>query len=132
MTDNEYRIALIQELSRSLSANHEDNYDVRSLGPEPSTSVLKRPIPHSGRENLFEENPVRYFEELFGDRLNIGEYLFTRLADQSSRDLLIKLMAFRLLGYRHVKLPRNTPEYWQGIERVISMKTETPPLPINW
>lgn len=126
MTDSDYRVALIDELSRSQSANHDDNYDVKSLGPEPSPSA------NAGPEELFYEDSGRYFEELFGDRLNIGEHLFTLLADQSSRDLLIKLMAFRMLGYRHVKLPRNSPEYWEGIERVISLKTATPPLPINW
>lgn len=132
MTDSEYRVALIQELSRSRSANHDDNYDVMNLRPEPSPSGLKSRTLNDGQEELFEENPVRYFEELFGDRLNVGEHLFTCLADESSRDLLIKLMAYRLLGYRHVKLPRNTPEYWEGIERVKSLKTRTPPLPINW
>jgi FkbM family methyltransferase len=102
-----------------------------NLGPEPSPSVKHEHLA-AGLEELFEENPGRYFEELFGDRLNIGEHLFTYLADQPSRDLLIKLMAYRLLGYRHVKLPRNCPEYWEGIDRVISLKTSTPPLPINW
>lgn len=132
MTDSGYRETLIHELSRSRSANHDDNYDAMNLGPEPSRPALNRQTREAGAEELFDENPARYFEELFGASLHIGEHLFSCLADQSSRDLLIKLMAYRLLGYRHVKLPRNNPEYWAGIERVISLKTGTPSLPINW
>jgi FkbM family methyltransferase len=126
MNYSDYRAALIQELSRSSFADHDDNYDVKSLGPEPARA------PNAGPGELFYTNPPRYFEELYGERLNFGEHLFARLADQSSRDLLVKVMAFRLLGHRHVKLPRNNPEHWEGIERVISVKTPTTPLPISW
>jgi len=35
------------------------------------------------------------------------------LADDASRQLLVKLMAFRILGPRHYRLPMNTPAYWQ-------------------
>jgi FkbM family methyltransferase len=132
MTVSEYRAALVQELSRSRLNHYDDNYDVMNLGPEPSPSSLENQTPNPRLEQLFDEDPVGYFEEKFGDRLNLGEYLFTCLADQSSRDLLIKVMAYRLVGYRHVKLPRNNPEYWAGIDLVKSLKTETAPLPIDW
>jgi FkbM family methyltransferase len=33
--------------------------------------------------------------------------------DQISRDLFVKLLAFRILGYRHVRLPLNQPQYWE-------------------
>ena len=130
MTDSEYRVALIKELTRCRSTNYDDNYDVFNLGPEPSPPETASSA--GPPEELFKEDPTRYFEELFGARLSIGEYLYTILADQASRDLLIKLMAYRLLGYRHVKLARNCPEYWEGIERAISMKTDGPLLPISW
>jgi FkbM family methyltransferase len=35
------------------------------------------------------------------------------LADDASRELLVKLMAFRILGPRHYRLPLNTPAYRQ-------------------
>lgn len=36
------------------------------------------------------------------------------LADDASRELLVKLMAYRILGPRHYRLPMNTPAYWQA------------------
>src|SRR5437764_255317 len=35
------------------------------------------------------------------------------LHDEESRDLLVKLMAFWILGHRRVCLPLNTAEYWK-------------------
>ncbi len=49
--------------------------------------------------------------------------LFNHLADQSSRELLIKILAFRILGNKKVKLPLNTPDYWlnrQSLRKLIS------------
>ena len=34
------------------------------------------------------------------------------LADHRSRDLLERVLAYRILGGRHVRLPLNTPRYW--------------------
>lgn len=35
------------------------------------------------------------------------------LQDQVSRDLFVKLLAYRILGHRHVRLPLNNEKYWQ-------------------
>ncbi|WP_248927685.1 FkbM family methyltransferase [Paenibacillus hamazuiensis] len=39
--------------------------------------------------------------------------LYDCLADQASRELLLKVLAFRILGNKKVKLPLNNPEYWR-------------------
>ena len=41
------------------------------------------------------------------------ENSYRLLADDSSRALLVKLLAFKVLGPRHVKLPRNSPQFWE-------------------
>jgi FkbM family methyltransferase len=49
--------------------------------------------------------------------------LYHCLADQASRDLLIKLLAFRIMGNKKVILPLNTREYWlnrQSLRKLIS------------
>ncbi|MCK1995311.1 FkbM family methyltransferase [Peribacillus muralis] len=49
--------------------------------------------------------------------------LFSHLEDQSSRDLLLKVLSFRLLGNTKVKLPLNTDEYWaqrQTLKNIIN------------
>lgn len=35
------------------------------------------------------------------------------LQDQLSRDLFVKLLAYRILGHRHVRLPSNNARYWE-------------------
>ncbi len=39
--------------------------------------------------------------------------LYHRLEDDQSRSLLISLLAYRLMGYRKVMLPVNSPAYWE-------------------
>ena len=41
--------------------------------------------------------------------------------NKSGQELLIDLIAFRFLGYRHVKLKRNNKEYWNAIDSGNSM-----------
>lgn len=54
------------------------------------------------------------------ERANIMKHLpgisnlYRLLADQASRDMLIKLLAFRILGNKKVKLPLNSPDYWSS------------------
>ncbi|MCR8629806.1 FkbM family methyltransferase [Paenibacillus radicis (ex Xue et al. 2023)] len=49
--------------------------------------------------------------------------LYYSLADQSSRDLLIKLLTFRMLGNKKVMLPLNVPEYWSRRQFVRQLKS---------
>jgi FkbM family methyltransferase len=46
------------------------------------------------------------------------------LADEASRELLVKLIAYRILGSRHYRLPLNTPAYWQ-VRSTISRHIKT-------
>lgn len=41
------------------------------------------------------------------------ENTFEMLGDRPSRQLLVTLAVYRVLGSGHVKLPRNEPEYWK-------------------
>jgi FkbM family methyltransferase len=50
--------------------------------------------------------------------------------DDDSRELLVSLLAYRALGFRKVKLARNNPEYWAGIEYANTLNTGLPPLQI--
>lgn len=51
------------------------------------------------------------------------EFIYSRLNDQS-RDLLVDIIAYRILGYRKIKLPLNNRFYWDSIEKVKSLKKE--------
>jgi FkbM family methyltransferase len=41
------------------------------------------------------------------------EHAYELLRDQISKDLFVKLLAYRILGYRKVRLPLNHPKYWE-------------------
>ena len=42
---------------------------------------------------------------------------YETLEDRESQELFVKLLAYRILGPRRVKLPINTPAYWKQAER---------------
>src|SRR5207253_2575547 len=42
----------------------------------------------------------------------LGE-VYGLFQDQLSRDLFVRLLAYRILGHRHVRLPLNNEKYWQ-------------------
>jgi len=50
-----------------------------------------------------------------GDILKIDglDKAYRLFEDQMSRVLVVKLLAYRILGNRHVRLPRNNPQYWE-------------------
>src|SRR5581483_7235578 len=54
----------------------------------------------------------------FATRIEFFEYLYNLLEDEYSRDLLVKVCAYRILGKSRIKLPMNNPEYWSKINEV--------------
>lgn len=49
------------------------------------------------------------------------QYTWERI-DNNSKELLISLIAYRLLGYKKVKLPLNNQAYWESIEKAKTLK----------
>ncbi len=65
--------------------------------------------------NRFTYRPVfKYLDKL--------EYLWDSLEDQQSKELMVDVIAFRILGHRKVKLPLNTSEFWEGMKSVENCK----------
>ncbi len=62
----------------------------------------------------FFKPPVNYRSKLQAV-LDAGSFDRTMdlFEDDASRELLVKLMAYRILGPRHYRLPTNNPDYWQ-------------------
>jgi FkbM family methyltransferase len=55
------------------------------------------------------------------------------LQDQPSRDLFVKLLAYRILGDRHVRLPLNNREYWKvrrSVDRYVETRRTVTGIPI--
>ena len=65
------------------------------------------------------------------ERLDDFDGFHRLLADGYSRDLMIKLLEYRVLGPRHVQLPRNTDEFWSvydSVDRSYARKLRTQPI----
>lgn len=100
----------------STNNNYTDNYDYRRFGPPKSNSIsflktlIKKLIQGnfiysttSSRLAIIKENSEKF------------QWLYDHLEDEESKSLLISVLAYRFLGYKHVKLPLNTPEYWEKL-----------------
>jgi len=151
-----YRSEVLELLARSRGMNFKDNYDRSNLGEEPpppptvwaaGLAETRHRFDISYGEPLSERLmslsplarafkyyllPSRYFSSEYSSEISRGEFLYDLLADERSRALLVKLVAYRILGHRKVKLPRNTREYWADIESTAALKTSAPPVSIKF
>jgi FkbM family methyltransferase len=131
----EFNLILFNHLLHQLPNNfEEDNYDHYRFGPYKKnikrTGFLKSAIVQSlnkfnyyNRKGIEEGNKAALsqvavsFERIMG-KLQYFEYLYHVLENEESKELLLKLVAYRILGYRKVKLPVNTPDYWEKLKNL--------------
>lgn len=138
--------AILKEVLHSLRNNHKDNFD-SLMKHEPSFQESKRspspkemllnyfiPIisnkkyPRKIRNILF---PKRFYRAIISSFIDI-EPLYNSLNDQASKHLLIKLLAYKILGYKKIKLPRNTQKYWSDIQNIKNLDTGYGNIKINF
>ena len=132
---------LRKELISSLGNYFHDNYDAYTHG---KVSFAKRLI-NMGKFFFYNKLVLGtllksdyFYQQLFlrkvygldkhVDGLN---FFYDKLADENSKQLLLKLMAFRILGYVKVKLPLSNPEYWNGIKKLDGLVTKEEKLKLN-
>ncbi len=60
------------------------------------------------------------------------QILYDQLAELASKKLLLQILAFRILGFTKVKLPTNTPEYWNGIKKIEQISDKANFLEVNF
>ncbi len=146
-----YRTEVLAQLSSARFAVHQNNFDP-ALGREPPvepgllrdwiSDAKSRPwntarVLRDGFARLrialeYGLSPEAFFANRFEAQLQRGEYLYSRLADAPSRDLLVKLIAHGVLGHRKVKLPRNTPAYWATLRDVDRYATSASAMPVRF
>lgn len=154
MADYPFIRELADELARSRFNNYSDNYDRIQLSADepappapmwkqcigellqrfkelahkiisslrPFLRPFKRAFLYYFMPSKFFVNEARQYEQM--------HFLHNLLGNTPSRDLAVKLFAYRILGHRQVKLPRNTPKYWQDIKDMEKYKTSTTPIKI--
>lgn len=120
-----FRALLIKEFFRNLKNNYTDNY-TKDCG---SSIVSDEYSPYEVAPRGSFKDYTRFLRKIynfinrnrkyFWGRYYKGfKYLYSKLADAESKNLLIKILVYRMLGYRKVKLPLNNPWYWQKMNEI--------------
>jgi len=107
-----FYIALARELMRCIPNDYNDNWDYYRFGPEPNNKIKIRPL------SLRKIKNAGYDVKFYTKYLN---WLYNSFCDAESKKLLVLLTAYRILGYKKVKLPPNTHDYFQKIISHLSM-----------
>ncbi len=106
-------------LVSAIGSDFSDNWDEDRFGPEPEHAggwmpAVRRRLRKSGVISTGEA------KQTMGTGLGFVEphvaeleWLYGVLGDDESRDILVRVAAFRALGHRKVRLPMNTPAYWE-------------------
>jgi FkbM family methyltransferase len=55
------------------------------------------------------------------DKVNIFSFLYNKLENEDSKNLLIHVLTYLILGDKKVKLPLNTKDYWNEREKIKKM-----------
>jgi FkbM family methyltransferase len=61
------------------------------------------------------------------------DHAYGLLEDQLSRDVFVKVLAYRILGHRHVRLPLNNAKYWklqQSVDKYVERHGTVTGIPI--
>jgi hypothetical protein len=152
MSDANFNKALLKVMNANLHNCHEGNWDTPSRGPEPppvGLMILHKALPpiRKVRDKFKEKwnawmrpllvDLMRLFWPSFEYRLKVARfkdigYLYDRLEDPTSRDLLVKLMAFRAMGHRKVKLPQSNPDHWSNIQKIENLTIAGPPVSVDF
>jgi FkbM family methyltransferase len=139
--NNDFLIAYRQNIANCLKNNFKDNWDARRFGPEekivqPHNGVryevkqfIKNLLLIAGLYQLKSPGPA---EALLGNNVEHFQWVYQRLVDDESRQLLVQVLSFRALGYRRVKLPMNNPHYWKAVENAERLALYSESIDLGW
>lgn len=137
-----FRTLLIKEFFKNLKNDYTDNYteDCGSSVISDEYSPYKVAPERSFRDYIKFLRKIynfipRSYKFYIGKYYRGFKYLYEILDDNESKDLLIKILTYRVLGYRKVKLPLNTAWYWEKmneIEKYFSRKDMIKVDSMNW
>lgn len=122
---DEFIMNLIKEILSDVYQYHHDNTDyerfpltVRKSFLHYISERIKQKIDNVlSRTYRHNQNNIQEFYGLMGGLSD----LYNILADGYSKDLLVKIIAYRILGKERVKLPLNNQEYWDKRKSVNSL-----------
>lgn len=100
----------------------EDNWDYRRFG-----AIKTKSIPHRFKgliKTIFKFLGISknsQYQQILAHETEL-EWIYKSLKDADSKSILVDVLCYRVLGHSKVKLPLNTPEYWDKLselERIV-------------
>ena len=120
-----YHQYLFRELSQDLANDYVDNWDTSRFGAEPkqTKSIKQRVVQFLNKKNYYNLNTLTSaINSLEAEKF---EYLYNQLTLEEDKELLLKVLAYRLMGYRKVKLPLNNEKYWTTLDQLKELRDTT-------
>lgn len=124
--------ALQFTLGKSKRNSLSDNWDYRRFGPELPIRAVQ-----SLKESILSillamgVYSIGNARKIKTNEANLG-WLYDRLADEESRQVLVNVMAYRILGHRKIKLPLNTSAYWSKLDELDRQAESAEKLPLDF
>jgi len=117
-------------LADAVGADFDDNHDADRFGPHPTTrpdwktragGILSAVGLATARARSAALSEARHMcatgLDFIAPHLTDLEWLHAKLNDDESREILVKVVAFRALGNRRIRLPLNNPSHWELLRR---------------
>lgn len=114
--------SFLKVLLSAVGTDFPDNHDTDRFGPENqgvhrrNRFACRRPRPSWLNAAVEAGQTVKLGLELIKSHLLSLEWVHGKLADDESKKWLVKLVAYRALGHRKIKLPTNSPEFLKAKE----------------
>ena len=130
-------MSFANELDRMLDDSKQndfnDNWDHRRFGPLPATGVTRRAKNVANgilaTLGIKRKNPCH---QIIDSNMDQCEWLYGRLIDDQSKEIMLKVLAYRIMGHRKVKLPLNTAAHWDKIAELESRACNSESLAIDF
>ena len=124
----------LKVIEGNIANDYKDNWDHYRYGPEPKSGLRPRVL--GAYLNYLNKKGFFHLQSFVNHNLDDAlkfEYLYENLAMKEDKELLLTVLAYRVLGYRKVKLPLNTPAYWAKLKEIEKQveKSETIDIPFN-
>jgi FkbM family methyltransferase len=125
MKNIDFRKLLLEEIVANLHNNYSDNiktytskhYEKQSIG-----SSLRKLFNFLGLDFLkhskYDYQNLAEIIETYNKFYDKYHEIYELFEDKFSRNLFLKIISYRILGYKKYKLPLNNREYWEKFEKL--------------
>ena len=122
-------------VDKNISNDHSDNWDFYRFGPESRSKQSLRGRAATSFINYLHKKGYFHINSFINNDLaNVlkFKYLFENLETKENKDLLLQVLAYRILGHRKIKLPLNTPDYWSKIKEIEKLSDKSDSMDVDF